>query len=364
MQYWLADHNEYFRAVSLTGTNTGRSGGSPDLGSGLDTSAPTVSRQGIMLLLHQILTSNLDKKWQASAGDITAAFLNGSPLKRELYIRQPRYGIGNLHPEQIIKLDKGVFGLVDSPSSWWKELRRSLLDMDVVTGPHTKARFNQCPLDPCIFVLQNLNQDNEQIEEPIGYLAVHVDDLLLIGEEGPCEALRKELSKKFPVADWEINQFEYIGSFIEVSKEGVKVSQTSYAETRLFEVTVNDGQDDHELATEEQKADNPSLVGALSWLAGQTRPDLQTGVSMAQQLHRSDVRFSNQLSRRARQLKDQGVPSTSTRRSFWPTTMRHGAMLHKIQMTHSVVEVGHGAQRVVPKRRVPLIETKSLSSHA
>ena len=40
--------------------------------------------------------------------------------------------------------------------------------------------------------------------------------------------------------------------------------------------------DPDEPADEVTKMDNQSVIGGLPWLASQTRPDLQTGVSMAQ----------------------------------------------------------------------------------
>ena len=281
----------------------------PDLHLNLDTSAPTVARQSVMLLL-QILASNLDKGWEASAGDITAAFLNGDRLSRELYIRQPTTGLGNLHPGQIIRLTKWVFGLVDSPAAWWRRLKGTLLEMEVDLDNGKKGKLTQCPLDPCVFQVMESGTEGGDVR-PVAYLAVHVDDLLLIGERQLCQRLRQELSRRFPVDDWELQKFEYIGSYIEVEDNGVKVSQTSYAETRLFEVETLPEQRDEDPASEEQKADNRSLVGALSWLAGQSRPDLQTGVSMAQQLQKepsvADIKFSNQLARRALQHRDQGV---------------------------------------------------------
>ena len=63
----------------------------PDITTGnLSTSAPTVSRAGILSLL-QLCATRRSADWTASAGDITAAFLNGEPLRRELFIRQGRF---------------------------------------------------------------------------------------------------------------------------------------------------------------------------------------------------------------------------------------------------------------------------------
>ena len=81
------------------------------------------------------------------------------------------------------------------------------------------------------------------------------------------------------------------------------MSQGGYVESRLFEVGVEAKEDGSRPASAEQVADNRSLIGALSWLASQTRPDLACGVSMAQQLQSNptvdDVRFTNSLARQA-----------------------------------------------------------------
>ena len=69
--------------------------------------SPTVSRTALMLVL-QIATS---RRWQAAAGDVQAAFLNGLELKRELFMHQSRGGVPGLLPDQIICVCKGVFGL-------------------------------------------------------------------------------------------------------------------------------------------------------------------------------------------------------------------------------------------------------------
>ncbi|CAE7939982.1 GIP, partial [Symbiodinium sp. KB8] len=61
----------------------------PDLAKGLATHAPTISRQGIFLLL-QLLASNLVNGWTGHAGDVSSAFLCGQELQRELYLKQPK----------------------------------------------------------------------------------------------------------------------------------------------------------------------------------------------------------------------------------------------------------------------------------
>ena len=292
----------------------------PDLLKGLPTHAPTISRLGIHLLL-QILASNLENGWTGHAGDVTAAFLCGGELSRELYLRQPRTGLGHLHPEQLLRIRKPIFGLVDSPSAWWTKFHGTLKNMEIQRKGKT-WRIVQCTLDQCIFMVQEVlpgeTPGEEALSPPVGYLGVHVDDVLLIGQDDVCSMIKDELSKIFPIKEWESGSFDYVGSYIQIFEKYVKVGQSSYVGTRLFEVEIEKGVAEHEEASEVQKHDNMSLIGALSWLASQSRPDLQVGVSMSQQRQKeptiADVKFTNQLANRARQSSPtswQTVPCSS-----------------------------------------------------
>ena len=146
---------------------------------------------------------------------------------------------------------------------------------------------------------------------PVGYVGVHVDDLLVVSDPVIGRAIREKLSEIFPIGDWELDSFEYLGSQISISKEGVFFSQQAYAEGRLSEIPVDRDQKDEDDATEEQRIDNQSLVGTLAWLAYQSRPDLQSGVSLSQQLQQrpsvGDIRFTKLVARRAWDHKDKGI---------------------------------------------------------
>ncbi|CAE7245428.1 RE1 [Symbiodinium sp. CCMP2592] len=285
----------------------------PDLLKGLNTHAPTISRQGILLLL-QILASNLQHGWSGHAGDVTAAFLSGEELTRELFLKQPKCGLGGLHPEQLLRIRKPIFGLVDSPAAWWHKLSGTLKTLTIVDDQGVRWAIKQCELDNCIFTVHQVNTDENGYEtygKPQAYLGVHVDDILLIGNDGLCACLKRELSKQFPIDEWETGSFEYVGSYVDIQPDRIKVSQESYVSTRLFNVEVEKGAKDWEPASETQRLDNMSLIGALSWLASQSRPDLQVGVSMSQQCQRDpcigDIRFTNLLAQRALEHQQEGV---------------------------------------------------------
>ena len=122
----------------------------PDHVNGLSTDAPTLSRPALMSLL-QRLANGLDGSdpWKASAGDIRCAFLTGGYLKRdeELFLHQPSTGFAGLHPEQLVRVKKNIFGLATSPHEWWLDLQRGIKTITVVTNGEEHA-FDQCALRP------------------------------------------------------------------------------------------------------------------------------------------------------------------------------------------------------------------------
>ena len=203
------------------------------------------------------------------------------------------------------RVKKGIFVLPDSPRKWWRKLRRDMIDIKIEYEGQS-LQFSQCPLDPCPFQLRD-----PESRKPLAYVGVHVDELLVVGPRGLVGCIKGSLSCTFPVDGWEDDTFEYIGSHARVSDEGVFIGQESYASSRLFEVEVARGQDELEQATEAQRIDNQSLIGALSWLSAQTRPDLQCSVSLAQQLQKTptveDIKFSNKIAKRAWEHREKGV---------------------------------------------------------
>ena len=276
--------------------------------------SPTVSRAALMLIL-QVATS---RHWTASAGDVQAAFLNGLELRRELYMELPRSGVPGLHPRQLVKIKKGIFGLTESPRMWYERLVQGLTGKTFHYGGRD-LRLRPAPLDPCVFFLQS-----DDKLDPEAYIAVHVDDLLLTAPTDLNRYLQAELSKLFPVDEWLEGCFEYIGSHIFFEEDRTTITQQAFVDGRLFFIDVEKDQKGEDPATEEQAIDNRSLIGALSWLAGQTRPDLQCGVALAQQLHRDptteDIRFTNNLARKAGLHKTEGI-------ILWPVPLDRAQFL-------------------------------------
>eukprot|EP00435_Cladocopium_sp_Y103_P023416 s2511_g5.t1 len=251
----------------------------PDLGV-LDMSvdAPTINRHSILLGILVALSSG----WKISIGDIRAAFLNGVPSTRRLFFRQPVRGIPSLRPGQLIEILKGVFGLATSPKQWWLKLSSELLTINIFHEDHLYI-IEQNEIDPCAFRI--LREHDHTVQEAIAY--------------------------KFPVDEWEATEFEYVGCEYRVSEEEVLITQTNYVETRLNKIPIPRDCKEDEEASEELINQHRSVVGCLSWLAKQTRPDIQFSVAQAQRVqgkptikHIKDV---NKIVDQAKKFKYQGV---------------------------------------------------------
>ena len=284
----------------------------PDLASGLSTDAPTLSRPALLCLLQRLANGLQDEDpWVAAAGDIRCAFLTGGYLKREeeLFLYQPTTGFAGLHHDQLVRVKKNIFGLATSPHEWWQDLQNGIkgIMLDIRGEQYV---LDQCPLDPCVFPLRRVVA-GKMCGRPVGYVASHVDDLLVIASRGISLAVRDELSKVFPVDTWEEGEFTYLGSEIKCGKDSVMLRQRPYIEDRLFTVDVPKNANEDDIADADCIADNRSLIGALSWVSAQTRPDLTCAVSMAQQLQKcptyGDVKFTNSISMKATSHKDEGL---------------------------------------------------------
>ncbi|OLP97775.1 Copia protein [Symbiodinium microadriaticum] len=277
----------------------------PDLGGGsfggLVTDSPTINRSSLVMLLQLAVSLQM----QMATGDVQAAFLNGLELERELFMEQPRGGVEGLDPLQLLRIKKGIFGLAESPRMWYDRLYQVLTE-ETFKIEDTEYRLRPCPLDPCVFLLQN-----DDCLQPKAYVGIHVDDLLVVAHEKYRLALQGRISELFPVDSWEEGEFDYIGSRVTMKDGVVQVNQSAFVEGRLFSIEVDKSQNGNQPATEEQVIDNKSLIGALSWLSSQSRPDIQCSVALAQQLQQcplsDDVRFTNTTANRAAAHRDKGL---------------------------------------------------------
>ena len=213
------------------------------------------------------------------AGDVEAAFMQGDVQHgdQELYFHQPKEGLPGLEPHTLIKILKGVFGLATAPRQWWRKLRRLLEAVVLHDASGKPCHFRQHPLDPAFFYCHS----------SIGYVmaiaVVHVDDLLM-GFDREAPKAKKAMHDLLPWGDWRELPFTFCGkSAFRNDKGELCLSQVDYARTiDPIEIPKSRRASPEVSATTMEVQDNRSALGALGWLATQSRPDLAANVATSQ----------------------------------------------------------------------------------
>lgn len=120
--------------------------------------------------------------------DVKIAFLNGN-LEEEIFMKIPE---GYNAPGKICLLKKALYGLKQAPLQWNKRLT------DFLIGKNLK----QLNSDQCVFKTENRNKQM--------FLAVHVDDGILFGEDKHEMKILFEELKKFCEITVKKNSTQYL----------------------------------------------------------------------------------------------------------------------------------------------------------
>ena len=213
--------------------------------------------------------------------DVTTAFLHGE-LQENVYIWAPE-GTG-YPPNTVLKLDKSIYGLKQAPRVFNTALDKHIVEF---------MGFTQCKTDPCVYV-------KETTSGPL-YLAVYVDDLLIIGKDtAQVNIVKADLGKEFKMEDR--GDVEYILG-IQVIRDRtartLSMVQTQYAKDVVKKFKMEDSKcrllvpihsntkfskEDCPIDPEEieymKRVPYRSAIGSLMYLATCTRPDISYAVSM------------------------------------------------------------------------------------
>ncbi len=132
--------------------------------------------------------------------DVETAFLNGN-LEEEIFMEIPDglivkgevlklkteedYGqqANKSKNEKILKLNKSIYGLKQSPRCWNKRLSEFLINKG----------YKSSKADPCVFIKTTNNQQT--------VIAIYVDDCFLIGEEKEIKETKEMFNKEFKMKD-------------------------------------------------------------------------------------------------------------------------------------------------------------------
>ena len=239
----------------------------PDLGQ-FSTASPTLSRQGrhatFTLASHyQYRVFTLDAKTAFLAGDQT---LRTKPIYTELpkdLIREQGFG-----DDIIARIKKVPYGLSEAPLAWYRRLTTEL----------QACGFEQVPADRCVYVLRHSGR-------VLGIIGAHVDDLLVAGcspsVDPRFEAALAKLVARLPFGERKYADTApvlYTGLNVKQHPQTreITIDQSHYV-AKLKETPtrkLSEGLLDREGQTQFW-----SQLGALLWVAVNTRPDVAYDVS-------------------------------------------------------------------------------------
>ena len=229
--------------------------------------SPTLGRHSRMLLLQLIASQG----WDLRSFDIKAAFLQGQPQDDRLIGLEPCSELAqemNLKSDEICRLVKSAYGLIDAPFLWYKTLSAALIQLG----------FETSPFDPCVFVLRD-----PKTMIPRGIIGIHVDDGLCGGDEIFSQKL-KELHRQYPFGSEKVGSFVFTGIQLhQRSDKAIILSQSEYVrKIKPIQIDVSRRTTPEELATDRERQELRALIGSLQYAAVNTRPDLSSRLSMLQ----------------------------------------------------------------------------------
>ena len=123
---------------------------------------------------------------------------------------------------------KACYGLVTAPARWYQCIDRNLKELGM----------EQCKSDPCLWVFRQIDASGTQ--QTVGYIASHVDDFLISGDE-ECEAwahLLQQFYSRFRWSPWECQSYLHCG--IKIREEvdfSFSLDHTSFCEgIQLYQI--------------------------------------------------------------------------------------------------------------------------------
>lgn len=313
----------------------------------VETSSPTMTQDAEHLILQWLV--NYGHLLQS--GDLKTAFLSGDEDPNRtgedsIYMEPPpdlRAWL-KLGPNEVIRLRKAVYGLVDAPRRWHLRLSRAL----------RQAGFVPLQTDECVWILSETlktEQGSKDVAQTLrdrvnevptlsttsdkhwqprrvvhGILGVHVDDLIGGGDQLWEKAIRW-LKSELEFGVWETRKFTFRGRELEQSSENkaITIKMTNYID-KIQPVSVPRALREHpeKQLDAELHSQYRGIVGGLQWLQAQGSPGLAYDVSMLQSKSASpsvaDLCAANKLLRAAQTMKHTAVKIVSMPKRFvWMT---------------------------------------------
>uniref|UniRef100_A0ACD5YFN0 Uncharacterized protein n=1 Tax=Avena sativa TaxID=4498 RepID=A0ACD5YFN0_AVESA len=268
--------------------------------------APVARMETVRLLLALAAHSS----WEVHHMDVKSAFLNGD-LCEEVYVAQPPGYIIAGKEQQVLKLQKALYGLRQAPRAWYAKLDDTLGKLGFTRSPLEHAVYRRG--DSTSFLL----------------VGVYVDDLIITGTNpAAIEEFKLQMKKLFRMSDLGLLSY-YLGIEVSQTEEGITLCQRSYAAKILemaglsscnscstpMECRLKLVKDDGETAFDTTLY--RSIIGSLRYLVN-SRPDIAhaVGIVSSDSDHAGDTGDRKSTSGQAFFLGDNIVTWTSQKQKI------------------------------------------------
>ena len=179
------------------------------------TYAPVCRIQSILMAL--AIAASED--WKVFQRDIQTAFLNAE-VQEEVYVKTPP-GYESLDAttglSNVMKLKKSLYGLRQSPRTWFNTIDDSVRDMG----------FTATASDPYVSIFGS--------DDNLSVLTIYVNDLLLLGEDTPLlKDLKTQLMDRFAMTDMgDVSMVLGMQTTRDKEANNLTISQEQYAKSVL-----------------------------------------------------------------------------------------------------------------------------------
>ena len=220
--------------------------------------SPVVKHQTVKLFLS--LAAHF--KLKIDQFDVSTAFLNGV-LKNNIFVKQPE-GF-NTNNNMICKLNKGLYGLKESPRTWFLHFKEIIM----------KFGLKQSLYDSCLFYSDHI------------ITIIYVDDGLIMGKDEDVMALKDHLNKSLKLKWTKLSNFLGM-KIVQNQDHSIDLSMTKYIENivKTFNIPTRSRKvplpnnfkilDGEEIIHSENYR---KLLGSLLYLSTHARPDITFAIS-------------------------------------------------------------------------------------
>ena len=179
----------------------------------------------------------------------------------------------NMVPGQLIKILKTSYGLTDGPFAWYRHISRVLKELG----------YEASRADPCLFFLHGpLHQGKRPL---LGIIALATDDLLHGG--GPEHLERMEnLKRRYKMGKYQFENGRFCGKNYHTMPDGsIHIDQEHFVQEKVNVIKIDSARrkQRYSKCSEQEISDLRTLLGSLSWLSKESRPDLAGRTALLQQ---------------------------------------------------------------------------------